>query len=239
METVGMKVFPRTPGKKYVKGARREGLIPINVYGKLLKENIVGSVERGKIVKALRSPKGHNVLVSLETEDGKAVLAIPYRIDINPVKNIIDHIDFMAIKEDEPITVQVPLLKKGRSQGEIVGGRVLQVISEVVVRCRPADIPESLMVDVTPYDIGDRVMVNDLPYPPGVTPMYRENVPAIVVNKGRGQMADEVAADGAAKPAEGAAAEAKPGEAAAAPAADKKGADDKKDAGKGDKGKKK
>ncbi|HOW51460.1 MAG TPA: 50S ribosomal protein L25 [bacterium] len=216
METVSMKLFPRTPGKKYVNEARKKGLLPVNVYGKLLPANITGSVERIKMVKALHSPKGRNVIVTLEAED-KKVVAIPYRIDIDPVKNVIAHIDFLAISENEMLTVNVPLVKEGRSQGEVVGGRALQVLKEISVRCLPVHIPEKLTVDVTPYDIGQRIMVNDLKYPEGVTPNYRDNPPAIVVNKGRGQSADEATtAEGEAAPADGAAAPAADGKKPAA-----------------------
>lgn len=205
MEAVSMKVFPRMPGKKYVKEVRNKGLLPVNIYGKSLEANINGSIERIKMVKALHSPKGRNVILNLETE-GKTVMVIPYRIDIDPVKNNISHIDFLAIAENEMLTVNVPLVKEGRSQGEIVGGRALQVLKEIAVRCLPANIPEKLTVDVTPFDIGDRILVNDLKYPEGVTPSYRDNPPAIVVNKGRGQTADEAATEGEGAPADGAAA---------------------------------
>ncbi len=230
MEFVSMKVFPRTPGKKYVKEARSKGFLPVNIYGKSLEANINGSVERIKMVKALHSPKGRNVILNLETE-GKTVLAIPYRIDIDPVKNNISHIDFLTVVENEMLTVNIPLVKEGRSQGEIVGGRALQVLKEIAVRCLPKNIPEKLTVDVTPFDIGDRIMVHDLKYPDGVTPNYRENVPAIVVNKGRGQSADEATtAEGEAAPADGAAAAPADGKKPAAGADAKKPADGKKPA---------
>ncbi len=229
METVSLTVFPRTPGRRYVNEARRKGLIPVNIYGKALEKNITGAVERGKVVNALLSPKGRNVLLTLETE-GRKLLALPREIDIDPVKNSLRHLDLLVIDGEEPITVNVPVIKEGRSQGEILGGRALVVLREVPVRCLPAKIPEKIVVDVTPLDIGGRIMLKDLPYPEGVTPALRENVPVIVVNKGRGQTAEEAAAEGAAKPAEG---EAKPGAEGTANPAD--GAEKKTDKGKADK----
>ena len=203
METVTLKVFPRTPGKRYGNEARAKGLLPVNIYGKALEKNITGSVERGKMIKALLSPKGRNVVLTLETPD-KKVLAIPQQIDIDPIKNAVRHIDLLVIAENEPVTVFIPVIREGRSQGEILGGRTLLVLREVPVRCLPANIPEKIVVDVTPYDIGGRVMLKDLAYPEGVTPAMRENVPVIVVNKGRGQTAEEeAAAAGEAKPGEG------------------------------------
>ncbi len=211
METVSLTVFPRKPGKRYVNEARRKGLIPVNIYGKAIEKNITGSIERSKVVKALLSPKGRNVLLTLETE-GRKILALPREIDIDPIKNSLRHLDLLVIDGEEPITVNVPVIKEGRSQGEILGGRTLVVLREVPVRCLPAKIPEKIVVDVTPLDIGGRIMLKDLPYPEGVIPAIRENVPVIVVNKGRGQTAEETTAEGAAAPAEG---EAKPAEGAA------------------------
>ncbi len=216
METVSLTVFPRTPGKRYVNEARRKGLIPINIYGKTIEKNITGSVERGKVIKALLSPKGRNVLLTLQTE-GKNLLALPREIDIDPVKDTVRHIDFLVIAENEPVVVNVPIIKEGRSQGEILGGHALVVLREIPVRCLPAKIPEKIVVDVTPLEIGGRIMLKDLPYPEGVTPVLRENVPVVVVNKGRGQTAEETVAEGEAKPAEG---EAKPSAEGAAKPAD-------------------
>ncbi len=215
MEIMSLIVHPRTPGKRYAKESRRKGMIPVNIYGAPLEKNIAGSVERPPMIKALLSPMGRNTLIKLQAE-GKEILAIPREIGIDPVKNSVRHIDFLALDENKPITVNVPLIKEGRSQGEILGGRALVVLREVPVKCLPTRIPEKIVVDVTPLEIGGRVMLYDLPYPEGVTPAGRENVPVIVVNKGRGQAAEETtAAEGEAKPAEGAA---KPAEGAAKPA---------------------
>lgn len=216
METVSLTVFPRTPGKRYANEERKKGMIPVNIYGKGLEKNITGSIERGKMIKALLSPKGRNVLLSLDTE-GKKILALPREIDIDPIKHSVRHVDFLVVKENEPVVVNVPVVREGRAQGEILGGHVLVVLREVPVRCLPAKIPEKIVVDVTPLEIGGRIMLKDLPYPEGVSPVLRENIPVIVVNKGRGQTAEETAAEGAAKPAEG---EAKPGAEGAAKPAD-------------------
>ncbi|HNZ54759.1 MAG TPA: 50S ribosomal protein L25, partial [bacterium] len=75
--------------------------------------------------------------------------------------------------------------------GEIAGGKVFQVLKEVKVSCRPADIPSEINVDVTEKEIGDRIKISELPYPQGVTPVFHQDSPVIVVNKGRGQSATE------------------------------------------------
>jgi len=198
MNTTTLVVFPRTPGKRYVKEVWAKGLLPVNIYGKTLGQNICGAVERNKMIKALLSPKGRNTLFTLQVEK-KEFLAIPKEIDIDPVKDVVRHIDFMVIPENEPVIVTVPVAKEGRSQGEIVGGKTLVVLREIPVRCLPANIPEKLTVDVTPYNIGDRVFMKDIPYPEGVVPVIRENIPVIVVNKGRGQTAEETTTEGAAE----------------------------------------
>ncbi len=191
MESITLTATRRTPGKKSVRAVRKEMKIPVEIYGPGVKTNISAAVERKEMIKTLHTPQGKNVLISLDLE-GTTILAIPYQFQIHPVKNNIQHIDFLAVNEDDEIEITVPVIKQGRSKGEIAGGRVMQVIKEVVVRCRPADIPADITIDITKNEIGDRIKISELPYPQGVTPVFRQDSPVIVINKGRGQTADEL-----------------------------------------------
>lgn len=189
METFKLIVEKRETGKRGVKAVRNSGLTPVEIYGKTLKSNISGSVSKKELVKALHTPKGKNVVFDLDY-DGKSFLAIAQDFQIHPVKNNIIHLDFLVITEDQKIVVTVPIVKKGRSKGEIVGGKVFQVLKEVKIACKPADLPAEIVVDVTENDIGDRIKISTLPYPEGVEPVFTQDSPVIVVNKGRGQAAE-------------------------------------------------
>ena len=191
MENIMLPITRREPGKKAVKAARNAKMIPIEIYGPAVEHNISASVERKEMVKALHTPQGKNVLLTFDL-DGDKIQVVPYQFQIHAVKNNIQHIDFLAVKDDDVITLDIPVLREGRSLGEIAGGKVIIVIKNVKVQCKPANIPANITVDVTNSDIGDRIKISELPYPEGVTPLYRQDSPVIVVNKGRGQTAEEL-----------------------------------------------
>lgn len=217
MKTVKLTVEKREQGKKNVKAVRANNFIPVEIYGKSLKSNISGSIERKEFVKALHTPQGRNIILDLDVE-GKSILAVAHQLQIHPVKTNIIHADLIAVQENEELIVTVPVRRTGRSQGEIAGGSVFQVLKEVKVSCKPAYIPAEIVVDVTENVIGDRIKISALPYPEGVKPVFHQDSPVIVVNKGRGQSlaedeeaAEAAAAAGTAAPAEAAPAEAEKG----------------------------
>jgi len=195
MKTFKLTVEKREQGKKSVKAVRNNSMVPVEIYGKFLKSNISGSVLRKELVKGLHTSQGKNIVFDLQY-DGQSLLAIAHDLQIHPVKTNIIHVDFMAVNKDQRIAVTVPVRRIGRSKGEIAGGRVFQVLKEVKVNCVPADIPAEIVVDVTENEIGDRIRISELPYPENVVPVFVQDSPVIVLNKGRGQsLSDEEGAE--------------------------------------------
>jgi large subunit ribosomal protein L25 len=195
MKTFKLTVEKREHGKKSVKAVRNNSMIPVEIYGKFLKSNISGSVLRKELVKGLHTSQGKNIVFDLQY-DGQSLLAVAHDLQIHPVKTNIIHVDFMAVNEDQHISVTVPVKRIGRSKGEIAGGRVFQVLKEVKVSCTPKDIPSEIVVDVTENEIGDRIKISELPYPENVVPVFVQDSPVIVLNKGRGQsLSDEESAE--------------------------------------------
>lgn len=209
MEYIKLNVEKREPGKKQVKATRKNEMIPVEIYGKTLEKNISGSVLRKDYVKALHTSQGKNAVFELNV-DGTTLKAITKDLQIHPVKNYIIHADLLAVEEDVELMVQVPVSKSGKSQAEVEGGRAFQVVKDVKVRCRPAYIPAGIDVDITEFNIGDRVSISQLTYPENVTPVFAQDTPVFVFNKGRGQSVGdeeegeegEGAAEGEAAPAE-------------------------------------
>ena len=214
MEYIKLNVEKREPGKKETKAVRKKEMIPVEIYGRSLKENVSGSVTRIDYVKSLHTKQGTNAVLELNV-DGQIIKAITHKLQIHPVKNFIIHADFMAIEDDVELIVTVPVSKYGRSLAEVAGGRSIQVIKDVKVRCKPAYIPAGIEVDMAPFDIGDRISISQIGYPENVTPVFAQDIPVFVFNKGRGQSLEdeENEAVEAAAAAEAAATEAVTGEA--------------------------
>jgi large subunit ribosomal protein L25 len=165
-------------------------MIPVEIYGKSLKENVSGSVTRIDYVKSLHTKQGTNAVLELNVE-GTIIKAITHKLQIHPVKNYIIHADLMAVEDDTELTVTVPVSKYGRSLAEVAGGRSIQVVKDIKVRCKPADIPAGIEVDMAKFSIGDRISISQLGYPENVTPVFVQDTPVFVFNKGRGQSLED------------------------------------------------
>lgn len=215
MEYIKLNVEKRESGKSQVKAARNNEMIPVEIYGKSLEQNISGSVLRKEYVKALHTPQGKNAVFELNV-DGKTVKAITKDLQIHPVKNYIIHADLLAVEEDMELVVVVPVSKRGKSKAEVEGGRAYQVVKDVKVKCKPAYIPAGIDIDIAKYSIGDRVSISQLTYPENVSPVFVQDTPVFVFNKGRGQSVGEEEGEGE-EGAEGAS----EGDASAAPAEEK------------------
>ena len=145
----------------------------------------------------------------------------------HPFKQIVLHLDFQRVNENEAIHIRVPLhfLNQEKSPaGKKAGIVVTHELNDVEISCLPRDLPEYIEVDLGSIDVGDIVHLSDLKLPDGVEiPELRfgkEHDVAVAIAK---EMKEEVEVAPAA--AEGEAAAAAPAAGAAAAPAKK---DDKK-----------
>lgn len=105
-----------------------------------------------------------NALFSL-TFDGQTKMAVVKDVQKNPVKRIIEHIDFLEVKAGEKIDVEVPVFVDGTPKGAAIA---FVDIQELKVRADVANLPERIVVDVNGLAEGDKVFLKDLVMPEGV-----------------------------------------------------------------------
>jgi large subunit ribosomal protein L25 len=108
-----------------------------------------------------------SVLVDLKL-DGQEYLTIAREIQRDLIHNRFIHVDFMAVRRDEKITVNIELHETGESAGVKAGGVVEHHLREVEVECLPANVPQRIEFDITNLQIGSSVRVGDLIPPEGV-----------------------------------------------------------------------
>lgn len=138
---------------------RNEGKIPAVVYGYGAKNTSV-KVEEVDFIKVIREV-GRNGVIELEVGSNTIkVMVSDYQI--NPIKNKITHIDFLAINMKAELTVDVVVNLVGEAVGTKEGGVVQQPLFQLSVTSTPDDIPENIEVDVTELNIGDSILVGDL-----------------------------------------------------------------------------
>ena len=206
-------------GKGSARRLRGQGLVPAVVYGKHLEKPVHIAVDPKAVRTAINTPHKFNTLIQL-TVGGTThqVLLKDYQMD--PVTREILHADFVGVRENEPVKVNVPLVLTGKAVGVADGGLLTQARRELEVWALPGAIPERIEVDVTPMKIAEALHINDVKLPAGVTVKTNVNYTLAVISAPEAAEAAPVAAAAAPAAAAAAPAAAKAGDkAAAAPAA--------------------
>jgi large subunit ribosomal protein L25 len=224
---------PRTQsGKGAARRLRNSGLIPAVAYGKGITARSL-SVTPKDIVTIIKSERGQNTVLQMKVEGGDELLCMIKTYTYHPVSRSLEHVDFVEVKLDRPVDVDVPLIAHGKAVGVTAGGILRQVYRTIPVRCLPDRIPLKVDTDVTHLELGDAIATKDLKLPEGVeVRLPAEQTLVAVVAPEKDRTEDVAAVPGAAvagAPAAGAAAPAAGAKPGAAPAA---AAGDKKDAGK-------
>jgi large subunit ribosomal protein L25 len=218
-------------GKGQARRLRASGQIPAVVYGRHTKQAVHFSVDPLAIKTAISTPHRFNTLITLKVagHPDRQVLVRDFQMD--PVSRDLLHADFLEVREDEQVKVNVPLRLVGRPVGVADGGILSQLRRELEVYALPTAIPESIEVDVSHLKMAQSIHVNDVKLPPGVTVKTTVNytLAVVAVPEKEEVVAPPPTAEAAVVEGEGAApaaGEAKPGAPAAAkpgaPAADAK-----------------
>ncbi|MFP1716611.1 50S ribosomal protein L25/general stress protein Ctc [Gardnerella leopoldii] len=92
-------------------------------------------------------------------------IAVVKDVQRNPVKRIVEHIDFYEVKAGEKIDVEVPVFVEGTPKGAAVA---FVDVQELKVRADVANLPERLVVNVDGLTDGTKVFAKDVKLPQGV-----------------------------------------------------------------------
>lgn len=191
-------------GKGAARRLRAQKLIPAVVYGKHLEKPLSIAVDAKAVRAAINTPHKFNTLISISAGGAThSVLLKDYQMD--PVSREMLHADFIAVRENEPVKVNVPLVLTGKSEGVAAGGLLTQIRRELEVYAMANAIPERIEADVTALKIAQALHINDIKMPAGVTVKTNVNYTLAVVSAPEAAEAAPAAA-AAAAPAAGAAA---------------------------------
>jgi large subunit ribosomal protein L25 len=150
-------------GKGPNRRLRQVGRIPAVLYGHK-SENLPLEVDPKEIFKILHSQSGENTIFELNVPGRDKVNCLIKEYQLEPISHELLHADFYEVAMDETLEVDVPLVAQGEAYGVKTEGGLLDIVHrELRVECLPADIPESIVVDVTNMKIGDLIRVKDLP----------------------------------------------------------------------------
>ena len=164
MSEVRLPAEPRTEfGKGGARRTRRAGKIPAVIYGHGAPPRHVSlpAKEFGHAIKH----GGANVLLTLSL-NGAEELAIPKAIQRHPIKGVFEHVDLLAVRRGEKVTIDVPIV----IVGEVArGGLLAQESNAVSVEAEATQLPSEIEVNVENLEIGSHVTAGDLTLPSGAT----------------------------------------------------------------------
>jgi len=195
-------------GKNAANRFRAQDLIPAVLYGGGKGMDTWSlTVSRKTLATLLNKGLHGNAIFKLQlkgTDQQRHVMIRDLALD--PVTRAMMHVDFVRVLLDKKLRVKSDIEVVGVPEGVRNAGGILNIVThEILIECLPADIPESVKIDVTAMQLHDSFRVSDLKV--GDKIRVLENSDRVVAHVGVPK-AEEVAAPAAAavEGAEGAAA---------------------------------
>jgi large subunit ribosomal protein L25 len=182
-----LEYFSRITGKKgEISKVRREGGIPAVLYGMNRSVESI-FVKKEEVDGLLRNMKPGLLATSvLELHHGgKHLKVLVKEIQYHRTSYAIEHIDFIAVDDKAPVSVNVPIhiVGAGECVGVKLGGFIRQAIRTLKVSCLLENIPQEFTLDVREMEITHSKRLSDIAMPAGVKPMGKLNEVAVVIVK--------------------------------------------------------
>lgn len=141
--------------------------------------------------------RAKNVLINVEF-GGKNQLVIPKAVQRDALKGFIKHVDLLAVRQGEKVTVEVQVVTEGELAA---GGNLLEhVLNALPVEAEATHIPESVTVSIEGLEAGASILAKDITLPKGTTLAVDEDTVVLQVLAAQAEAAaedEEAAAEGA------------------------------------------
>lgn len=156
----------RTITGRKVKQLRREGLVPVVVYGNNQDSQTLQVGER-EFERVLRGG-GSSQLVEVNVSGQETLNVLVRDLQLHPVKRSIIHADLYAVNIREKQQVTISIVQAGRSEAESSETMILQVMDSITIEALPTNIPLEIECDITALNMENNITVADLPDLEGV-----------------------------------------------------------------------
>jgi large subunit ribosomal protein L25 len=193
--TITLTLEPRTLMGKKVKQLRKEGIIPVHLYGRGVDSQSLQC--DGKTLLGVLTQAGMNTPIAVTiTGQKRQELAFVREIQWAPLRGEMFHVDFLRVEASAEVTAFVPVTLTGESPAaRLTRGAVVQQLREVAVQALPLDMPSELTADLAMIaEPADVIRVSGLNVPPTVT-LITDSEEAVA----RFEVAREEAAEGEAE----------------------------------------
>ena len=163
MDVVTLKLSPRSVTGKKVKRLRKEGAVPVHVYGRGIESQALQT--EAHVLRRVLPQVGTNIPLSLELdgETGENICFVR-EVQRHPVTEEVLHVDFLRVDVSRAIQAEVPITLTGAAPAvRELGGTLLQPLLSLLVEALPMNVPASIEVDVSELDDFEKgVYVRDI-----------------------------------------------------------------------------
>ena len=169
MDVATVKLDPRTVTGKKVRQLRRQGVIPVHLYGADIEPSNLQIEVRA--LNRLLPQVGTNIPISVEIEDQEMEnICFVREVQRHPVTEEVLHVDFLRVDITRTVSAEVPLTLSGISPAvSEMAGTLLQNIQTLSIETLPMNMPAEIPVDISVLvDFDSTLLVGDIEVPGNV-----------------------------------------------------------------------
>jgi len=144
-------------GKSESKRLRAEGNVPCVLYGGEHQIHFYAPMILFKDL--VYTSEIHFVELNIEGDIYKCILQ---DIQFHPVSEVILHADFLLLRNDRLIKMNVPIKLHGNAPGVIKGGKIVMKLRYLTIKALPDNMPEYLDVDISKLELGKSIKVGEM-----------------------------------------------------------------------------
>lgn len=161
-------------GKGASRAARRANLVPAVIYGDNREPTSI-TIPLNQIVRLIN--RGGFLSQAYEiTADKKKESVVVRDLQLHPVNDIPQHIDFFRLSKGATLVMNIPVHIVGEEESEgLKRGGVINMTRHDIELNVPADaIPEAIEISVASLDVGDGIHISSITLPEGCTPVISD-----------------------------------------------------------------
>ena len=196
-------------GQRDAKNLRNDNQVPCVIYGG--EEPVHFYSHSNSFRKLVYTPNFYKVEIKVADKSYATILK---DLQFHPVSEDLLHLDFLELREDRKVVVEIPLRFVGQPAGVKEGGSMITLMRKLRVKGFPKDLIPEIEVDVSELELNKSLKVSlldldglEILNPPGV-PLVSVEVPRALKSAAAAEEDEEAAVEGGEAAAEGGEAEA-------------------------------
>lgn len=160
MAEITLQAEPRKPADDNPRAIRRKGMVP-GIFYLHGEENVAIAVQQKALQPLIYTTESH--IVNLQVGAGEGKKCILRDVQFDPVTDVPIHFDLQGLRENEEITLEIPIvITGGTPQGVRDGGILQQSIRKLKISCLPRFMPSHIDINAEALTINEFVHVGDL-----------------------------------------------------------------------------